>query len=333
MNDPMPHRKIDRVVVAVRASRLAFRVERGLESYLEVQLSLLLMNLGQDLLIIGRQVNTVGRRVDLLAINATGVIYIIELKLNEASPSIIAQVLDYRRWIRQLTRDEFIRVVADGPLHVDLVDAFQRHFGHALVDAVNESQVLMIIAASIHPRTARAILELKDIGCSITTFRYVVRSDAVSLIPCCRDDQDMEALHAETRLPALRKRSTPPVLHWSPRYRVGIKDNVREFWLTHAPQFASPIVLFSVIYAQYKEWFREQAAEGLQSPVVEGLFGQQLAAIVAATDEWAHVYVPTGISMETLGALKTLPPTRPRQAAGFHTVAYMRNPVSRELDH
>lgn len=143
-----------------------FRVEKDLEDYLEAHLSLP----GQDLLIIGRQVKTVGGVIDLLAIDSTGVIYIIELKLNAASPSVIGQVLGYRRSIKRLNREKIVRLVADCDPKIDLVESFQRHFGHPLPETVNESQVLMIIAASIDPKTANVILELLEEGYPVTTF-------------------------------------------------------------------------------------------------------------------------------------------------------------------
>lgn len=106
----------------------AFRLEKALEDYLAAHLSLP----GERLLIIGRQVErgkqikrgtqviTVGARIDLLAIDSTGVIYIIELKLGEAGESIIAQILRYRRKFKRMDREELIRDVADGRLKIDL---------------------------------------------------------------------------------------------------------------------------------------------------------------------------------------------------------------------
>ena len=320
-------------MVTARTRRLVFRFETKLEDYLLVQLSLLLSRQGADLLIIGRQVKSLGRRIDLLAIDATGVIYIIELKLNAASPSIIAQVLAYRRGIKRLNRQELIRLVADGPLHINLTNAFQRHFGRPLPEAVNESQVLMIIAASIPRMTAHAILDLKDASYSITTFRYVVESNAVSLIPCCRDDQDVEALHAETLPSALRKRSTDQVSHVSPPYGVPIDDSVREFWLTRAHLFTSPIVLFSFVCEQYDEWVRSQAAEGRQLSLRQtGLFGRQLSAITAESAEWTHTFVAPGSNMNTLATLTSPPSTRTQRDANHWIAAYLRNPVCQESE-
>jgi len=116
--------------VSIRKRRLVFRDETDLEDYLQIHLSLQLSLLGLNLLIIGRQVDTTGGVIDLLAIDATGVIYIIELKLNRASPSSTEQLLAYRHSMKRMTRQQLIDVVGGGGLKMDLLKAFQRRFGH-----------------------------------------------------------------------------------------------------------------------------------------------------------------------------------------------------------
>ena len=315
-----------------RPRRLVFLVEDDLEDYLEVHLSRLISRIGHGLLIIGRQVKTVCHgTIDLLAIDATGVIYIIELKLNEASPGVIAQVLAYRRGIKRLSRTEVIRLVADGRLHVDLVDVFQRHFGHALPETVNLSQVLMIIAASIHQRTAQTILELKEeTGYSIETFSYAGQSDDFILTPCCRHDQDMEAMLAETRPPALRKALAVPAPYRAQIYKVLIDVDTRLFWQSHAPHFTWYIVTFRFVYEQYEQWVRTRGSEGpglsLRS---EGQISRQLVAIADESYAWTRVFLAPGSTMSTLATLTSPPSTRTRRDAKHRIVGYLRNSVRR----
>lgn len=307
-----------------------FRLEADLEDYLEAHLSLP----GQGVLIIGRQikrgrqvrrgrrVRTVGARIDLLAIDSTGVIYIIELKLDKAGPSIIAQILRYRRAIKQLNRQELIRVVSDGALKIDLVKAFQRRFGHPLPEKVNESQVLVIIAASIHRETADVILELLDTVYSIATFRYVFQSGAVSLVPCCRNDRDVaEGSHLST------SPSTPPnrslAMLGRSTIRVPVDVNTRRFWLTHAQDFAS-VVTFRFVYARYEGWVQAKTGEGVRRRQ-EGQFGRDLSAIVAESNEWTRVFVAPCSDMAVYDTLMAPPPFRTRRAQGYSRVAYQRN--------
>jgi hypothetical protein len=308
-----------------------FRREKDLEGYLERHLFLP----GLGLLVIGRQVKrgrqvrrgkqvrTVGAQIDLLAIDSTGVIYIIELKLGKAGPSIIAQILRYRRAIKQLNRQKIIRAVADGALKMDLVKAFQRRFGHPLPEKVNESQVLVIIAASIHQETADSVLELLDTVYSIATFRYVVQPGAVSLIPCCRNDHDVaEGSHLATRP------STPPNHSLATRgrstIRVPVDRNTRRFWLSHAQDF-TPVVTFRFIYGRYEDWVHAQADEGVRRRQ-EGLFGRDLSAIVAESNEWTRVFVAPCSDMAVYDTLLAPPSVRTYRAQGYSHVAYQRNP-------
>lgn len=310
----------------------SFQLENALEDYLEAHLSLP----GQRLLIIGRQVKrgrqikrgtqviTVGARIDLLAIDSTGVIYIIELKLGEASQSIIAQILRYRRRIKRITREELIRDVADGRLKIDLVKAFQRRFGHPLPETVNESQVLIIVAASIDPKITDSILDLLETCYAVATFRYVVRSGALSFIPCCRSDQDVaEGSHLEPIASAPPNRT---VVASGPTIRVPVDEKTRRFWSAHAQDFAS-VVTFRFIYERYEHWVHAQDAEA--RPRQDGLFGRDLSAIVSESNEWTHVFVPPPGNMAANDTLIAPPSVRTCRAQGHSHSAYQRNPIHR----
>jgi hypothetical protein len=311
-------------------ARAPFTSEAILEDYLESQLSHHLSHIGQNLLIIGRQI---GGRIDLLAIDATGVTYVIELKLNEADSQITTQVLVYRRWLKRLNREKLISVVASGRLNIDLEAAFQRHFGHALPETVNESQVLMIIAASIHPDTAEAILELQDSGISCTTFRYVVQPEAVSLIPCCRDDENVEeGTHIGTKRTAFGTRARAAIPARASSHRVNIGEDVRQFWRDHAEDF-TPFVTFNYVYERYEHWVQTQAAEGLSPRLRQwGQFARQLHALVIEAGDWMRVYVPPGNEIDAYETIEVTPSWRTSIRAGYRIVAYARKPVERRSE-
>lgn len=301
--------------------------ETDLEDHLVRHLPRLLLLHGLDLLIIGRQANNGNRRwVDLLAIDATGVIYIIELKLTQANAEIIGQVLDYRRGIKQLNREEIIRTVAEGRLKVDLPRAFKRHFGHSLPEAVNESQVIMIIAASIHPITGSAILELAETGSSMATFRYVFESKAVSLIPCCRDEHDLKASYVKEAPWAPPKPYKTARPAQGKRYTVPVEETIRQFWLYYNQNFRQPLATFKFIYEMHKRWVHTHTTRRLPLPLgYEGLFGRQLVKIVAESDEWNRVFLPPGTTMETLEK-QTQPPLIGTYPTAAHNIrAYQRN--------
>jgi hypothetical protein len=86
--------------------------ERRLESIIADDLAIL--GLG-PLLLVGRQVATdFGGRVDLLAIDQEGTTYVIELKRGRTAREVIAQVLDYGAWARDLSADLLTRIFETG---------------------------------------------------------------------------------------------------------------------------------------------------------------------------------------------------------------------------
>lgn len=74
--------------------------EKRLEDILCEDLSIL----DSDLLLIGRQVPTgYGKYIDMLGIDPTGKLTVIELKRNRTPREVIAQVLDYASWVKDLS--------------------------------------------------------------------------------------------------------------------------------------------------------------------------------------------------------------------------------------
>jgi len=70
--------------------------EKQLEDLIEADPSVL----GAPLLIIGRQVPTAhGQFIDLLALDESGHVHILELKRDKTPRDVIAQVLDYASWV------------------------------------------------------------------------------------------------------------------------------------------------------------------------------------------------------------------------------------------
>ena len=73
--------------------------EKRLEELIEADPRIL----GEPLLIIGRQVPTAfGKFIDLLAVDAHGVLHVLELKRDKTPREVVAQALDYGSWVRRL---------------------------------------------------------------------------------------------------------------------------------------------------------------------------------------------------------------------------------------
>src|SRR5687768_10498852 len=88
--------------------------------------------LGVEALVIGRQVLTAhGKFIDLLAMDRTGGLIIIELKKDRTARDIVAQVLDYGSWVRTLTTPA-VYELAERYLKRQLAPAFQERFGESV---------------------------------------------------------------------------------------------------------------------------------------------------------------------------------------------------------
>ena len=137
------------------------------------------------LMVIGREVTTeFGGRIDVLAIDAAGNLAVIELKRNRTPREIVAQILDYGSWVRNLTADEIAESFIDYQVRFlktgtpkSINEAFQGRFG-AVPDSLNSSHQLIIVAGSLDPSTERIVNYLtEDYGVEINAVFFRVFED------------------------------------------------------------------------------------------------------------------------------------------------------------
>ncbi len=127
--------------------------------------------LDPNLLLIGRQVPTsFGKFIDLLAMDADGKLIVIELKRDKTPRDIVAQLLDYGSWVRQL-KDEDIAAVFENYLKkfkpenagTSLDDAFCNRFGvNEMPESLNDGHELVAVASELDYSTERIINYLAD---------------------------------------------------------------------------------------------------------------------------------------------------------------------------
>ena len=150
----------------------AVGLESQLESFIESDPSIL----GEVLLVIGRQVPTAhGGFIDLLAIDETAAVHVIELKRDRTPRDVTAQTLDYGSWVASLSRTEILGIFATYQPAVALEEAFEQRFGGMLPEEVNAAQVFTIVAASVDAATERIVRFLnEDFGLPINVvfFRH-----------------------------------------------------------------------------------------------------------------------------------------------------------------
>lgn len=155
-----------------RITPTAIGLEAQLESYIESDPTML----GETLLIIGRQVPTVhGGFIDLLAVDETAAVHVIELKRDRTPRDVTAQTLDYGSWVATLGRAEITKIFANYRPGMALEEAFNEQFGGTLPDEVNTAQVFTILAASVDVATERIVRFLnEDFGVPINVvfFRH-----------------------------------------------------------------------------------------------------------------------------------------------------------------
>lgn len=140
------------------AVRRALSNEKLIEDWVEADPSLL----GLDAMIIGRQVPTDhGKFIDLLAMDATGGLIIIELKKDRTPREIVAQVLDYASWVRTLTTPE-VYERAEKYLGTRLVTAFRERFGEGIPERLNATHSMLIVASELDAASRRIVEYLSE---------------------------------------------------------------------------------------------------------------------------------------------------------------------------
>ncbi len=134
-------------------------LESELEDYIEQDPGLL----GDPLLLIGRQVRTRhGGFIDLLGVDADGVVHVLELKRDRTPREVTAQLLDYASWVATLSHAEILEMWSDYRPGLAFETAFEEAFGTAPPEDLNEEQVLTIVAAEVDESTERIIRFLND---------------------------------------------------------------------------------------------------------------------------------------------------------------------------
>lgn len=184
----------------------------GLESQLETYIESDPSMLGEQLLIIGRQVATAhGGFIDLLALDETAAVHVIELKRDKTPRDVTAQALDYGSWVAGLGRTDIQAIFGAYKPGAALEEAFAECFNETLPEEVNGSQTFTIVAASVDQATERIVRFLnEDFGVPINVvfFRhfedngssYLARTWLVE-----HEGQQAAATNASVRQPKTRE--------------------------------------------------------------------------------------------------------------------------------
>jgi len=141
--------------------------EERLEEFLDKDISIASPNW----MVIGRQVNTdYGKYVDLLAIDRDGNLIIIELKKNKTPREVVAQLLDYASWVKELKDEDiagiyetYVRKYHPEKANISLDESFCKRFNlQEMPEALNESHQLVIVASKLDESTERIVTYLAE---------------------------------------------------------------------------------------------------------------------------------------------------------------------------
>ena len=120
--------------------------------------------------VIGRPVRSDhGLFIDLLAIDRDANLVVLELKRDKTYRDIVAQLLDYSSWVRELKNDRIAQIFDEhqrrwhkdcAPVSID--EAFKKRFGIAMPDEMNSTHELVVVAASLDASTERVVRYLAD---------------------------------------------------------------------------------------------------------------------------------------------------------------------------
>lgn len=150
--------RVDGDPVRVMPTRMP--LEERLEAIIESDPAML----GQDLMIIGRQVVTsFGSRIDLMAMDAAGGVHVLELKRDRTPRDVVAQVLDYGAWVQGLADDDLRDLYATyrrDKQTADFDEAFAEAFGFNPPDVLNNSHTLTVVASEMDDATERMVTYL-----------------------------------------------------------------------------------------------------------------------------------------------------------------------------
>lgn len=186
--------------------------------------------LNDQWLLIGRQVQTAyNKRIDLLAIDASGSIIIIELKRNKTPREVVAQAIDYASWVKNLDATDIANVFETFcetylSESKSLDQAFAEKFGAKLdEDDLNSSHQIVVVAAELDSSTERIVLYLNEYSIPLNAVFFKVFRDGENRYLSRAWFIDP----AQTQAQATTPRSAEP---WNGEYYVSFGTGIDRDW-------------------------------------------------------------------------------------------------------
>jgi len=152
---------------------LKLDTEDQIHNWLESDISML----ADDLLVIGREVTTdYGKSIDLLCLQRSGNLVVVELKRDRTPREVLAQTIDYASWVRSLPPDRVQEIAQDyfrkKGWNKSLEDAFKEKFGVELPEAINEDHQMYVVASELDSSAERGIDYLSSYGVPVNGIEF-----------------------------------------------------------------------------------------------------------------------------------------------------------------
>jgi hypothetical protein len=165
----------------IKISKAPLDYEHRLEKWLIEDITIL----SQNLAIIGCQVDSpYGKKIDILAINSSGELVIIEFKRDKPNHEVIAHVLDSATWIKDLCYDELTNILNTygKSEYKDIEEFFSATFNkNAEEIELNSDHQMIIVGSEIDESTIRIINYLAKepyyLNINAVNFNYYKDSD------------------------------------------------------------------------------------------------------------------------------------------------------------
>jgi hypothetical protein len=111
--------------------------------------------------------------IDLLCIDSSGSLVIVELKRDRTPREVTAQALNYASWVKDLDAEEIDAIATRHLKGSTLRTAFQTKFSTELPEVINEHHAMRIVASEIDDSTERIIRYLAETyGVDINAVRF-----------------------------------------------------------------------------------------------------------------------------------------------------------------
>lgn len=145
--------------------------EQRIHKWIENDIKIIL----PDAILIGSKIKTDHQKeIDLLAIDSSGDLIVIELKRDITPRDVIAQTLDYAAWVATLKVEDINQILQKQGRTENIYELLNRNFEDGEEIEINENQKLLIVASEIDSITERIInyLTTKGLNINVAIFNY-----------------------------------------------------------------------------------------------------------------------------------------------------------------